>query len=525
MSTYIYNGGVVQPTYDSLGNKITGIVNPDGTTTGITPVTITGNRTWGSTLTASLSEGWSVSGFQWVRDGVDISGATLSTYTLVTADIGKTITVRVTGLTFTGRESLKVAYDGPPLLRVASPYNRSATELVSTSSGVRRVAARLYRPIGSANKKTVGVRLDNWYFSSATNIAGAGVAVTVIAAFVECNGVSVRLTFSGNPTTTLASGDFDKLSDLLPASAFGLSQINRGTALRVRIEVEGAAGGGIPVAGALDLLDQCRQYDPAVASCNNLSGTGTLTFTGTTTATTVPFVTLIGEDVDTAADARCWIGNGDSIFWQSEPQSYFMKALEGNNTASGLISGVVLGRSGGTNIVVNNHPNEIGSFAKYANGLMDNYGTNDIPGTANNTIVTRARSNWAIYKARVSTHPLSRAMVIIRTPLLMKTTGTFTTLAGQTITSSWNANAAADQLNDLMLAQVGIPGGVDVFADNLTVSPNVIRGSASGKGTTGSDYYKWAANTTTDGTHPNGTGASGTTGLGANARVYLLANA
>lgn len=32
MSTYIYNGGVVQPTYSADGKKITGLVNPDGTT-------------------------------------------------------------------------------------------------------------------------------------------------------------------------------------------------------------------------------------------------------------------------------------------------------------------------------------------------------------------------------------------------------------------------------------------------------------------------------------------------------------
>ena len=31
MSTYIYNGGVIQPTYSADGKKITGLVNPDGT--------------------------------------------------------------------------------------------------------------------------------------------------------------------------------------------------------------------------------------------------------------------------------------------------------------------------------------------------------------------------------------------------------------------------------------------------------------------------------------------------------------
>ena len=32
---YIYNGGVIQPTYSADGKKITGLVNPDGTSTSI----------------------------------------------------------------------------------------------------------------------------------------------------------------------------------------------------------------------------------------------------------------------------------------------------------------------------------------------------------------------------------------------------------------------------------------------------------------------------------------------------------
>ena len=56
----------------------------------------------GKTLTVS-APGWSPSGvsvtttYQWQRDGVGISGATGTSYTLVNADFGKSITVRATG--------------------------------------------------------------------------------------------------------------------------------------------------------------------------------------------------------------------------------------------------------------------------------------------------------------------------------------------------------------------------------------------------------------------------------------------
>ncbi len=61
--------------------------------------TITGNPKVGRTLTATGGT-WSVEtptlAFQWLRNGVDIPGATAASYRLVTADAGATITVRVT---------------------------------------------------------------------------------------------------------------------------------------------------------------------------------------------------------------------------------------------------------------------------------------------------------------------------------------------------------------------------------------------------------------------------------------------
>jgi len=62
------------------------------------PVTITGANTVGSVLTAVFSSGWSATGFQWTRSGVDISGATSSTYTLAYADSALVVACRVSGL-------------------------------------------------------------------------------------------------------------------------------------------------------------------------------------------------------------------------------------------------------------------------------------------------------------------------------------------------------------------------------------------------------------------------------------------
>ena len=66
--------------------------------------TITGTAKFGQALTASLESGNNTGtlSYQWKRDGSDISGAMNSTYTLVKADIGSTITVEISSSEETG---------------------------------------------------------------------------------------------------------------------------------------------------------------------------------------------------------------------------------------------------------------------------------------------------------------------------------------------------------------------------------------------------------------------------------------
>lgn len=72
-------------------------------TTGL-PVRVTGETAVGSVLTCRVAPGWTVTGYQWVRDNgggyANISAATSSTYTRVNGDAGCRVTCRVTGLSF-----------------------------------------------------------------------------------------------------------------------------------------------------------------------------------------------------------------------------------------------------------------------------------------------------------------------------------------------------------------------------------------------------------------------------------------
>lgn len=62
--------------------------------------TITGDYIVGETLTVSLPTGWSGT-YQWVRDGVDISGETAATYVLDAADEDTVVSCKVSSLVYT----------------------------------------------------------------------------------------------------------------------------------------------------------------------------------------------------------------------------------------------------------------------------------------------------------------------------------------------------------------------------------------------------------------------------------------
>lgn len=137
-------------TSNEVGTTVTCVVtatNASGTssatTIGIGPVTaagaapvntvlpsVSGTPTENQVVSAALGT-WTNSPtsytYQWKRDGVAISAATASTYTLVTADVSKTITVDVTAINGSGSTTATSAGFGP--ISAAGSYSTEATTL------------------------------------------------------------------------------------------------------------------------------------------------------------------------------------------------------------------------------------------------------------------------------------------------------------------------------------------------------------------------------------------------------------
>lgn len=166
-------------------------------------VVITGTAGSGSTLTAVLTSGYTASGYQWIRDGVDIGGATSSTYAVQNIDAGKTLTVRVTGLV---KVSNGVITD-PRTLRTTFVQSAGRAVMGQTTSGYLTGYTR-YNSRRRVDIKGEALVDPKAVFSSfvikSTGYAAAPNALTLSAA-IEYAGVSYPLLFGGLSTVSISS--------------------------------------------------------------------------------------------------------------------------------------------------------------------------------------------------------------------------------------------------------------------------------------------------------------------------------
>jgi hypothetical protein len=172
-----------------------------------TPVpTITGTAKVGQKLTAKPGS-WGPAPvaltYHWYRSGSTISGATSTTYTLAAADLGKTITVKVTG-TRTGYASASKTSVATSAI-VAGTL--SATP-VPTIAGTAKVGQTLTAAAGGWSPAPVALAYQ-WYRSGST-ISGATSATYILAAADLGKKITVKVTgsksgFSLASTTSVAT--------------------------------------------------------------------------------------------------------------------------------------------------------------------------------------------------------------------------------------------------------------------------------------------------------------------------------
>lgn len=169
-----------------------------GTLVGAVP-TITGTARVGATLTASAGS-WSPAPvaltYQWYRSGVAITGATASTYMLVTDDLGKTITVkttaRKTGYNVSSKTSRPTAAVTTNLLTAARPVIVGSPKADQTLT------------VNTGTWSPTGVTFTYQWYRNGSAISGATASFYKAVSADIGSGLTVRVT--GRKSGYLAKG-------------------------------------------------------------------------------------------------------------------------------------------------------------------------------------------------------------------------------------------------------------------------------------------------------------------------------
>ena len=191
----------------------TNVANANDAATGA--VSIGGTSTQGQVLTATNNladaDGLGTISYQWTRGGVNISGATSSTHTLVQADVGKAIKVVAS---YTDGQGTVETVTSSATSNVVN-VNDAATGSV-TISGITKVEQVLTASNTLADADTLGTISYQWTrnsvdISNATSStytlvqADVGKAIKVVASYTDGEGTAETVSSSSTPFVSTAN--------------------------------------------------------------------------------------------------------------------------------------------------------------------------------------------------------------------------------------------------------------------------------------------------------------------------------
>lgn len=298
--------------------------------------------------------------------------------------------------------------------------------------------------------------MDNVYFNNSGGMSNGDDITFVGGLYMECNGVTRPITIGGvTATFVLPSGAIDFQTDDILPSLFGLTEFDPAVVTPIiRANPQVAAGATFPVLTGTDVGGtEGKQYDPTTAAFTNLTGTGSTNVNGTGSSSVQGFAfQLIGVPV--GSDPKVALLCGDSIFTQGNNTSYGVRALKSGG-ASSYISGMQFGRLGSVSTIMELYPDYFASVNKYCNLAIYEFGTNSVSSSTLSQLQTRDQNAIALILSKVYSHPAARPYKIIGTYITPKTTGSWSTDAGQAVVSKYEVGGVVDQLNAWRVTQIG----------------------------------------------------------------------
>lgn len=392
-----------------------------------------------------------------------------------------------------------------PPLRSISPQSAIGTQINANNRGSGTYTTwynRIPFVIGSSNVNSIKLLFNAWYIQSSVAVTSIGNGYTIEKCAIEMNGTHTPVTFSGARSKVINALDSEITSDDISASLLGLGNMSVGTLGYIRIAVKTLRGEfihstALPVASGINTVN----FDPdKVLFTNDIDSTGDFAYSmingGTNGVDAVftqrqfPVVIVArhsGVSVGFMGDSKT-AGTGDTVtantFTGGLARSVFPSVSSRSGAKAALLfgcpSGVALEHTTGANAAL------IQGYYKYCTHAVVGYGTN-----ARNT------------SAQSSLHTAIRAQgisKIIQMSLTPRTTGTYTSAAGQTAVAGWNSSGGTAGTFEVFLQ-----GLIATDANMTYYNPSFIRDSFDG-----GDYWKWRSNggiaRTADGLHENAVG-------------------
>ncbi|MBB5885450.1 SGNH/GDSL hydrolase family protein [Xanthomonas sp. LMG 8992] len=360
--------------------------------------------------------------------------------------------------------------------------------------------------VGSGDVQALRLRHDAWCLPGATSVETLlGNTMPIDAVSVEYNGVVVPARFAGARGIVLADGAYDVLSDIIPASAFGVPVIPRGATLYVKVRITMAAAGQYMPTSARHTSQsgaQVRWFDPAVTTPSDIDAPGAWTFTGTAPASRTGGYSPVVLAQFAGAEPPVRLIVGDSIS-QGTGDTSGVSRVTGLGYPGILLADLGDGKAhafcsvavhGSVSTVMAQTP-RYASYARYANRAIVMYGTNDL-GTAGNGVTLAALQARILSGiAALKQAPGSRIRKVIAGHLAPRTTSTdnWATAANQAYSAaSWGTGGTAAQYNAWLTSSVGTQFDGAISWPSIRDASDPLRWLTNGT----------ASYPTVDGTHP-----------------------
>jgi hypothetical protein len=315
----------------------------------------------------------------------------------------------------------------PAAQTIETTFVSSVNQVANTVSAIAGTDGKVDRwPIYFPKAVTeIELAWNYWYMGSGNTgvLSDPSANGTFRAAYAECNGQVVQLTFGGSPTRAVTAGENNVRPQVLKPEMFGFSgAFPAGTTLWTDTDFVHATTGQTVPSTPRNVSDtsgsQSVHYSTATVTPVNLGGIGPVTFTGGTgTARTVGWQPFAIGKLANLSDV--WLARGDSItagtgdnFAKRDGRGWFQIACSAMGVPCCNLAVHGSGSSAGASDA------RLSYWYEFANNGVVFYGTNDIgqDGTGSPTaLATRVTAIRDTMKANGKITRVGVCKLLVRT--------------------------------------------------------------------------------------------------------------